>query len=592
MKYLQTLILALLLPIISIAQQVNLPVGFAPGEKEQMQAYLQSRLQLNRGIQSPPPFQNIRTMAEWEEIQSLVVTWTSYIPTVREIVRYARLECQVIIICADSNQVKSNLTSNGIPLSNIAYIEADYNTVWMRDYGPNTVYANDVDSLFLVDWIYNRPRPDDDVLPDEIAQSKGLNLYSTTALPYDLVHTGGNFMADGLGTAFSSELILDENAAGGQYNLSDKSEADIDALMGAFMGINRYAKMPVLPYDGIHHIDMHMKLLDEETLLMGEYPTGIADGPQIEANLLYVLNNYPTAFNNPYKIVRVQMPPGSNGNYPDSQPWWNAGEYRTYTNSVFINKTLLVPIYDERYDTTALRIMREQLPGYKVVGIDCNDIIQASGALHCITRAIGVNDPLWIAHPPLADTYETSNPYELYAKIKHRSGIQEANVYYSTDTTQGYQPISMTLTDPTNDIWSAYIPAQLPQTEVFYYIHATANEGKTQVRPITAPEGYWKFQVLGTAASIDEQLPSASLQPAFPNPASAITCIPILTTRPTHIQISLHDLMGREILQIANEKTTLGQQHYFFNAQNIPTGTYILHLNTPTHQQSQKILIH
>ena len=38
------------------------------------------------------------------------------------------------------------------------------------------------------------------------------------------------------------------------------------------MGINRYITMPTLPYDGIHHIDMHMKLLDEETLLVGEYP--------------------------------------------------------------------------------------------------------------------------------------------------------------------------------------------------------------------------------------------------------------------------------------------------------------------------------
>lgn len=55
--------------------------------------------------------------------------------------------------------------------------------------------------------------------------------------------------------------------------------------MKKFMGIERYAKMEKLPYDGIHHIDMHMKLLDEETLLVGEYPAGIANGPQIEANI-------------------------------------------------------------------------------------------------------------------------------------------------------------------------------------------------------------------------------------------------------------------------------------------------------------------
>jgi hypothetical protein len=50
--------------------------------------------------------------------------------------------------------------------------------------------------------------------------------------------------------------------------------------------------MPELPYDNISHIDMHMKLLDEETLLVSRYPDGVADGPQINQNINYVLNNF------------------------------------------------------------------------------------------------------------------------------------------------------------------------------------------------------------------------------------------------------------------------------------------------------------
>ena len=61
--------------------------------------------------------------------------------------------------------------------------------------------------------------------------------------------------------------------------------------MDAFMGISTYIKMETLPYDQIHHIDMHMKLLDEETILVGEYPEGEADGP-IEANIEYIQDNY------------------------------------------------------------------------------------------------------------------------------------------------------------------------------------------------------------------------------------------------------------------------------------------------------------
>src|ERR1044071_4410847 len=110
-------------------------------------------------------------------------------------------------------------------------------------YGQNTCYTNDVDSLILVDWIYNRPRPKDDTIPRRVAAAFGVPLYETTQAPNDLVHTGGNFMSDGLGTAFSSELVLQENPA--------KTPAQIDSIMSEFMGIDRYVKMTTLPYDGI-----------------------------------------------------------------------------------------------------------------------------------------------------------------------------------------------------------------------------------------------------------------------------------------------------------------------------------------------------
>jgi hypothetical protein len=82
------------------------------------------------------------------------------------------------------------------------------------------------------------------------------------------------------------------------------------------MGLSRYVKMPVLPYDGINHIDMHMKLLNEETLLVGEFPDGVSDGPQIELNLQYVLDNFMTPFGTPYKVVRIPMIPSTGGAYP------------------------------------------------------------------------------------------------------------------------------------------------------------------------------------------------------------------------------------------------------------------------------------
>jgi agmatine/peptidylarginine deiminase len=584
LRILWFLLIVLLASSASFGQITGLPIWQTQDEERLIPEYVISRPGASRGITTPPGIP-VRTMAEWEEIQAVVVTWTQYTSIVREIVRYAREECQVLIVCNDSLSVRNNLLSNGIPLTNISYIQRPYNSIWIRDYGANTVYGNEVDSLMLVDWIYNRPRPLDDVIPDAVGGFFNVPVFSTTTPPYDLVHTGGNFMSDGLGTAFSSKLVLDENGPSGNFNPTDKTEAQIDTLMKEFMGIERYAKMENLPYDGIHHIDMHMKLLDEETLLVGEYPAGVADGPQIEANLQYVLNNYQSAFGSPYKVLRIQMPPEA-GKYP-----WNGGDYRTYTNSIFLNKTLLVPVYQEQFDTTALRILREQLPGYRVIGINCNQIIPAGGALHCITKAVGVKDPLFISHQPLEDQ-SFAGPFTINATLRHRSGISSASVFYTTDTTAGFLPVNMALTDTLNQIWSADIPSQIAGTEVFYFVHAAAFSGKQQARPITAPDGYWNFRIMPSTGLADEtEWTATRIDAVFPNPASGLTCIALKAAESGMAKIRLMDVLGREVLQIFDGNVLPGERKFFFDASGLPSATYLLLLETGNGSEAKRVLV-
>ncbi len=344
--------------------------------------------------------------------------------------------------------------------------------------------------------------------------------------------------------------------------------------------------MPTLPYDEIHHIDMHLKLLDEETLLVGEYPQGTADGPQIEANLQYILSNYNSVFGTPYKVIRIPQPPDASGDYPD-----NSGDYRTYTNNVFINKTLLVPTYAQQYDTTALRILREALPGYNVVGINCNSIIPQLGAIHCITKEIGTSDPLLITHQPLPNTTNTITPYQVDAWIKHKSGIQTATLYYTVDTTQAYQAVSMTLTDIPTDTWTGYTPAQPAGTEVFYYIHAQANSGKQQVRPITAPDGWWKFDVTGFTTIIEDEETESRMLGAYPNPSHGITCIPVKMNQNIYGKLFLTDILGREITTIYTGAFAKGEKNYFINTTNLNAGTYLLVLQTNENNSVQKLMV-
>lgn len=582
----------LFLPFAMRAQ--DLPVGFTPRELDQLQS---GNFQLHsgtRGITTPPVGSHVRAMAEWEEIQALTIAWTSYPDILKQIVAAAVNETKVIILTDDVTGTQNYLTSANtggpaISMDNVILIDALYNSIWMRDYAANPVYKAGVDSLVLVDWIYNRPsRPDDDASPQYIADQLNLDLYSITQAPTDLVNTGGNWMSDGAGTAFASKLILDENNDSNPYGVTPKSESDIDAIAHDFLGIDRYIKMETLPYDGIHHIDMHMKLIDEETLLVGQYPDGVADGPQINANIEYVLANYQSLFGTPYKVIRIPMPDAVNGTWPSDNP---PASYRTYTNAVFVNKTVILPTYRTEFDTTALRIWREALPGFNIVGIDCdnsgNNIIAQSGAIHCITHSVGVEDPMLIVHQPLSDTDNTIQPYIVAASIQHRSGIQSASLFWKTSINDPYQEVALTALG--NDQFQGAIPPQPVGTVIYYYIEGQSVSGKIQVRPMSAPAGYWHFKILGVPANIEES--TVRLGKVFPNPASSITCIETSFSLNSECSIALFDVSGREVRSIYNGSVAAGDRKFFIDVAGLESGIYVIRVSAPGASAHQPLVV-
>jgi agmatine/peptidylarginine deiminase len=529
-------------------------------------------------ITTPPQTSSPRSMAEWEEVDALTIAWVDYPSILKQIVAAARTEAEVIILSEDPADTEDYLLSNNAGggafsnLSNVTILEAGFNSIWMRDYAANPVYGNEVDSLFLVDWMYNRPRPADDASPEVIADYLGLDLYQTSEAPYELLNTGGNYMSDGFGTAFASELVLEENDGDGDYNIyyPVQSEQEINSIMQDFLGIDNYIKMPTLPYDGIHHIDMHMKLVDEQTLLVGEYPEGIADGPQINANIEYVLSNFSSKFGSPFRVVRIPMPDSQSDLYPDE-----GGYYRTYTNAVFVNKTIIFPTYREEFDTTAYRIWGEVCPGYNLVGIDCDDqgsnIIALSGAIHCITHAVGVQDPLLISHQPLNDTYEIAVPYGVSAYINHRDGIANATLFWRLQGGQSWNELS--LSDAGNNNWLAAIPAQPAGSVIEYYVRAEAESGKVQFRPMPAPDAFWTFTVLGEVVTISE-ISAPRFSRVFPNPGNAITCIEIYADHPQDAELFITDMTGRKVMDIRRGNVQTGLNKYFIDASSLAQGVY------------------
>ena len=131
--------------------QEGLPHELAPNERP-LDPRLPRLACRHRSRHPTPPTFPVRTMAEWEEVQSVVITWTGFPGILKQIVRAAQEECEVIIACDDQAAVVSYLQNASYggaigDLTDITFLEANFNSIWSRDYMAETIYANEVDSL-------------------------------------------------------------------------------------------------------------------------------------------------------------------------------------------------------------------------------------------------------------------------------------------------------------------------------------------------------------------------------------------------------------------------------------------------------------
>ena len=65
----------------------------------------------------------------------------------------------------------------------------------------------------------------------------------------------------------------------------------------------------------------------------------------------------------------------------------------------------------------------------------------------------------------------------------------------------------------------------------------------------------------------------------YPNPASAITCIPVNCIEPFQGQISITDVLGKEVALIYQGSFKIGLNQFFIRANDYAKGMYFIVLN-------------
>ena len=81
------------------------------------------------------------------------------------------------------------------------------------------------------------------------------------------------------------------------------------------------------------------------------------------------------------------------------------------------------------------------------------------------------------------------------------------------------------------------------------------------------------------------------LKTIYPNPAKAITVIPVVCNNVQNIEITMFDNKGSAVKEIFKGAISAGEKNFFIDASQYPSGIYQVVISTDTFEQKQKLVI-
>jgi agmatine/peptidylarginine deiminase len=516
------------------------------------------------GIQMPA---NVRYPGEFEESQVVLISWAdlyddndNYIGADTQ-TAWGYISAQLAIaiqeevpvwircyVASDTTRILAFMQNLGEPLYNYKFIVSMGDGWWIRDFGPNGVYYGSHDSIAFVDVRYYPGRNRDDVYSRTIANLMGKPLYESR-----IYAEGGNFMPDGFEKNFYSSTVTNVNTSSFTHTPAWTAAQVRDTMKNIFNTTQPVELDELLCDGGTGHIDLYVKMIDEQTLMVAQYPNQIkaSDKQRIEDNLQYI-KTFNSTYNRPFRVYRIPHPTDDNGNYSDTTCDQLNADARTFVNGLTINRTFIFPSYSDDIDGNqqqteqAKKIFERIMHGYKVVPIDSRSMSPYGGELHCITMQVPAENPVLFWHPSVDGFQSLRSNYHIVARITNQSGIQSATCRWRIRNKTNWTNVN--LTDSSGYFIGDITPGTLTQDDVIeYYLSATTNNGKTAVKPITAPEGYYMIHFTENITSAEELEVKAKdhLFNAYPNPASGFVNIHFSALASASATIRVMDIAGK-----------------------------------------------
>ena len=528
-----------------------LPQGLTPDEALR-------RHEIGQGFRATaPPPGPVRNVAEFERSEGVLVRYPLGIPLalVAALSEHVRV-VTLVASASQQTQAAGAFQSAGVAMANVDFLVAPTESIWTRDYGPFWV-ATGERRIAVVDFAYNRPRPNDDAVPAALAAHLGMPVY---AMP--VVHTGGNYMAAGRGTSASTDLVWEENGG---------DEALVRERMRDYVGVGPYLVTPDPQQSYLEHIDTWAKFLDVDLVLIARVPPSHPRYAAHEA-VAATYAAQTSAYGTPYRVVRVDT--------PDGQP---------YTNSLVVNERVYVPVVGSAWDAAALETYRAAMPGYDVRGVAGSWL--STDALHCRVKEIPDRGMLAILHTPPPAEVPSGTGVPLAARIVAHSGQPLAAdglwLVYRSGTAA---PDSLALAPSGDDTFTATIPTLPPGTEVSYYVSASDASGRTEHHPLVGPAGPRRFRVATpVTADAPAEASAVRIEGVWPNPASGPVTVAYALPAPGRVTVEVLDVLGRRVAVLHDGPAASGRHDVRWDAAGASAGVYLVRVTGPGGQAVRRV---
>lgn len=529
------------------------------------------------GLFSTSHAQSFMVIGEYEHQEKSCSIWdyrTGYDSISAKVVASLSRETSVTILYKttgasyDTLGILSRIAYYGGVADSIHFRGAQYDNITLGSFGPQSLYVKTAGltsrSLVSFDPL-SGVSAIDQTLPDQLAAILDQPLYRAK-----INLDNNDLVTDGVGDAWISETVLLQNPG-----LSSTSITD---TISKYLGVNQvHFVTPVFSglTDSYIKLSQMVHFVDAGTAIVASLPANHSESPVLDT-LANRISRLIGGMSEPYKVYRIPIAPLDNGSYPTaaSQP------FRSYTNIIIRNKTVLIPSFGTNSDETAREIIAMLLPQYEVVQVESKLINQEFNLLNNYSSSIIPNQIGRLIHQPVRGVIPYAESF--YFRVRPIGYIYADSMYMYYKKSSDTSFIRKRLL-PGCPSFIGYFENLSPNDTISYFLSTWSNLYQITV-PLTAPEGYYTFfmdNYTGEKEIVDCQTE------LYPNPSNGNFAIRFGENQAFPLEITIIDSEGK---LIHKESVQHSVKDYSVSLE-APSGIYIIRIKDKKRFTNHKILI-